>query len=426
MSLKENKRIHIRLYFIFVYLLVALAAVVFCQKKENVTYDVIQMNRIVMEVQNSWGEVQQGDYSKFTYSFAVLDTSEALLYQSDADSTVTLAEAMKLGDQIFTIESDGRIAGTVIITTHTERIRQQEIVTRNRTLVTAGILLMGLFLLLLYDGYLKHHILLPLRRMEKFAHEIAQGNLEAPLSEQGSPEFSPLVQSFELMRDELKTAKQREYEANRSKKELVATLSHDIKTPVTSIKLAVEVLMVKVQEESVRERLEAIYGKTEQIDHLVTDLFHTTMEDLEELVVTPVETYSSELVRLIHEADCNGCVKELQIPDCMISMDSVRMGQVLANIIYNSYKYANTDITIRGMVKDKYLEIYIQDYGTGVEEEELPLIFNRFYRGKNAESQTGSGLGLFICKKLLVKMGGEIYCYNNEQGFQTILRLPLI
>jgi signal transduction histidine kinase len=138
------------------------------------------------------------------------------------------------------------------------------------------------------------------------------------------------------------------------------------------------------------------------------------------------EAYSSILKTLIREADCYHTITISTIPDCMIFIDPLRLSQVIANIIYNSYKYANTPITIDFEIKDDYLEMQIQDYGKGVEEEELPLLFNKFYRGKNAATESGSGLGLYICKKLIEQMEGEIYCNNNVQGFETHLFLRLV
>ena len=150
---------------------------------------------------------------------------------------------------------------------------------------------------------------------------------------------------FDLLREELQCARQREYESNRSKKELVATLSHDIKTPVASIKAVSELMLLQVKDEKMMKHVNTIYSKAEQINLLVTDMFHATLEELQQLKLTVNEESSEVLVDMIenvnyydHQIDYD------PIPPCIILTDSVRMQQVIDNIMSNSYKYAGTQI----------------------------------------------------------------------------------
>ena len=103
------------------------------------------------------------------------------------------------------------------------------------------------------------------------------------------------------------------------------------------------------------------------------------------------------------------------------------MSQVIGNIISNSYKYAGTKINVEYRLKDKYLEMIIKDYGPGVSSDELELITNKFYRGKQAEADNkeGSGLGLYIAKSLMVKMNGELICYSDDTGFAVTVLIPI-
>ena len=93
------------------------------------------------------------------------------------------------------------------------------------------------------------------------------------------------------------------------------------------------------------------------------------------------------------------------IPPCIILMDPVRMQQVIDNIMSNSYKYAGTQITIKSQINQGYLELHINDFGPGISEEELPLLFNKYYRGKNVEGKNGSGLGLIYIEIFHGKYG---------------------
>jgi signal transduction histidine kinase len=392
----------------------------FLPKEKN---DIITINRIKKEVSNNWGSLMEGNYHNFHYPFCVLSRNDSILYQSSSKATDNINDALLNGDTILNIEQNEEIVGKVIITTNmTAAFRPMQ-----RLLPLAIVAVFFIFTVIcgFYFLYLYKMIIKPFHNLEEFAKEVANGNLDLTLKLTKNNIFGPFTQSFDIMREQLKSAKCQEYLANQSKKELVASLSHDIKTPVTSIKLTSELLMVTTEDKKTKDKLNVIYQKAEQINLLVTDLFHATLEDMEKLNVTPVETYSSVLETLIQEADCYGTITMSTIPECMLYIDPLRLNQVIANIIYNSYKYANTPISVRFDIKGYYLEMQIQDYGKGVDEEELPLLFNKFYRGKNAATESGSGLGLYICKKLIEQMDGEIYCSNNEQGFITKVFLKL-
>ena len=142
-------------------------------------------------------------------------------------------------------------------------------------------------------------------------------------------------------------ARQREYESNRSKKELVATLSHDIKTPVASIKAVSELMLMQAKDEKIMKHVNTIYSKAEQINLLVTDMFHATLEELQQLKLTVTEESSEVLVEMIENVNYDHKIVYDPIPPCIILTDPVRMQQVIDNIISNSYKYAGTNITIK-------------------------------------------------------------------------------
>jgi len=387
--------------------------------------DVITINRIMKEVSNNWNRLEVGNYKSYTYPFSVLSLENSVLLQSSPDAVVDVSTALENGDTIMNIEQNNEIVGKVIITTSRDIDVAFKTFQKALSFVILIFFSVFTFFSALYFIHLHGRIIRPFRELEEFAKEIANGNLDFTLKLNENNIFGAFTQSFDIMREQLKVAKHQEFLANQSKKELVASLSHDIKTPVTSIKLTSELLIVTAQDDKIKNKLTTIYQKAEQINLLVTDLFHATLNDLDKLSVTPIDTYSSILETIMKEADCYDKITMSAIPECMICIDPIRLNQVIANIIYNSYKYANTAIHVQFEIKDSFLEIKIQDFGKGVEEEELPLLFNKFYRGKNAATESGSGLGLYICKKLVEQMEGEIYCSNNEQGFLTLLYLKL-
>lgn len=298
---------------------------------------------------------------------------------------------------------------------------------RDNTLRLILFSLSGLFALagILLCLYIEHYFFTPFRKLQKFAHRIAAGNLDIPLEMDKHNLFGAFTESFDLMREELRTARENEYKANQSKKELVASLSHDIKTPIASIMSAMDIMLVKAANEKDKKAVESVNAKLEQINALVTNMFHSTLEELQVLNVLPKEIQSTDIYALIQNADYEKRVMPFTIPNGIILADPLRLQQVLDNIINNSYKYADTDIAINARIEDMYLLIDIQDFGLGVSEEEIPLIFNKFYRGKNAGESNGYGLGLYISEYFTAQMGGKLFCKNQPNGFMVTIMLKL-
>lgn len=288
-------------------------------------------------------------------------------------------------------------------------------------LFICAVVIMGV----LFYLYCERKIIAPFRKLKSFAVRIAAGNLDVPLEMDKGNLFGAFTESFDLMRDELRVAKENEYKANKSKKELVASLVHDIITPVASIMSVMDVLRLKITGENEINMLDSANKKLEQIETLITDLFHSTLEELQELKVTPSEIQSTNIYEIVSQADFDKCVKPFIIPDCIVLADSLRLQQVFDNVIKNSYKYAGTDISINAFIEEDYLFIEIRDFGKGVPERELPLLTGKFYRGQNTEKTDGYGLGLYLARYFMEQMAGGLCPENHESGFMVVLMLRL-
>lgn len=297
-----------------------------------------------------------------------------------------------------------------------------------RTVLYVAVAIFALCGVLLYL-YCDRKILKPFRRLQGFARLIAQGSFDTPLEMDKGNLFGAFTESFDLMREELHKSRENERKANQSKKELVAKLSHDVKTPVASIKAVTELMLIKSineRDEKERRMLATINAKAEQIDVLITNMFHAALEELHALTVTPTELQSTEIAELLRNADYSGRVFDFALPSCIVAADALRLQQVFDNIISNSYKYADTGILVNAMIDgERRLAIAIQDFGAGVTEDELPLLNGKFYRGKNAEKLSGYGLGLFISKYLMEQMSGDLHCESNPDGFAVRIFLKL-
>ena len=385
--------------------------------------DVVAAKRISKEASIQYPNLAEGDYRFSPYEFCIIDLYGNLLYQTSEYSGASMNEAIANNYSVLDIVVDEQLVGNALI--DTSFIKDYSILIKRIQIFIISLLALLITGPFIYSYYLNKTIIIPFNELQYFAREVASGNLDSPLHMDKKNIFGAFTESFDLMRNELAVAKQKEYLANQSKKELVASLSHDIKTPVTSIKLTSELLMVIVQEDKIKSKIETIYENAEHINILVSDLFHSTLEDLGALKISPSEYYSSLLTDLIDKADYKDKVTLTQIPDCILWIDSVRIQQIISNIIYNSYKYADTDITIKATLNTTYLELTIKDYGPGVSPDELPLLFNKFYRGQNAAQKIGTGLGLYITKQLLNAMEGDIIASNEADGFLLTVLLKL-
>lgn len=257
----------------------------------------------------------------------------------------------------------------------------------------------------------------PFVRLKAFASQIAKGNLDFSLPMEKRNTFGAFTESFDIMREELKRAKENEYRANKSKKELTAGLSHDMKTPLATIKAACEVIQVKEKNPDTLEKVAVIASKAKMMEKLADNMLKATLEELEVLRVEPAEEGSPVITEMFGGLRCYGKITLLnQIPECLVLIDRIRMSQVIDNIVNNAFKYAGGAVTVSFKEADGGLYILIRDEGQGVPEEELALLCEKFYRGSNAQGKEGAGLGLYLAKMFMERMGGGMEC-GNDKGF---------
>lgn len=273
--------------------------------------------------------------------------------------------------------------------------------------------------------YIRKTVIKPFNKLKNFAKRVAGGNLDIPLEMDRQNLFGAFTESFDIMRCELKKARLAEARANESKKELVAKLSHDIKTPVASIKAASEVGAAVAPDEKSRANFEQITQKADQINTLVSNLFSAALEELQELSVTPIDMKSEELKALLENADYLHRAVIPTVPECMLFADKLRLQQVFDNIFANSYKYADTMINVSICIRESHLAVSIEDFGGGVDDSELPLLKEKFKRGSNTNNVEGAGLGLYIADYCMKKMQGRIDIENGSTGLKVTVFVAL-
>lgn len=423
-----KKRWFISVIFMF-FLLEGAVAVLFMGGKEEASQDVVAVNRIVKTLEYNWDSPEKAEYvpenhdDSGTSDYVVIDLDGAVRYRTGEHLSETISQAISHRDTILDVEQSGTVVGKVIIFNSWE----ENLAARRRSAALCLLLLLLLQAALLtgYAAGLYGMLVKPFRRLEGFAERIAGGNLDIPLEMDRQNLFGAFTESFDIMRAELKKARLAEAQANAEKKELVASLSHDIKTPVASIKAASEVGLALAESEKIQENYRQIIQKADQINSLVTNLFTATLEELQELAVAPGDMESRELISLLENADYLHRAEIPAIPPCLIWADRLRLQQVFDNIFANSYKYADTAIQVRAEKRGSRLVIEIEDSGGGLPEEEIFFIKEKFRRGTNAKAVEGAGLGLFISSYFMEAMEGELAVENGKKGLKVRVAVSL-
>ena len=385
----------------------------------------VDINDAMQTVRENWSAPEVLRETEFGDALLVFDKNDRLIYAADADTAVqSPADAAQNGYLCQPITDGGVFLGIAAIP---DPVTQTAARFRNSLMKTTAAVMGVILAVLLAAGlYIRHSVLIPFRRMRQFAGHIAAGRLDEPLLTERSGLFGVFSESFDLMREELRASRSREAELKQREKELIASLSHDINTPVTGIKLICEVLSLKTEDAYWKDKIENIRQKAEQIHVLSGDLLASSLEELGEMQVHCRDEASTVLYELIAEHDTRDLVNTEPIPECLISVDRNRLSQVIANVISNSYKYADTPIRAAAGFQGQYLLLSFTDGGGGVSEEELPLLTTKFYRGAdNSEGVAGSGLGLYISRVLTEKMGGKLFCANADGGLCVTLLILL-
>lgn len=285
------------------------------------------------------------------------------------------------------------------------------------------------FLLVVF-GYIYVSILRPFDKLKHFATKIAQGDFSLPLHYERSNYFGQFTWAFDSMRQEITKARSCEREAIENNKTVIATLSHDIKTPIASIRAYAEGLEANLDStpEKRMKYLRILMHKCDEVSKLTNDLFLHSLSDLDKLKITPEEFELCKFMEtIVNEITVEQKDIQLNVPnfEMVVFADKNRLIQITENIINNARKYAKSNIDITLSCSNGYAAIHFRDYGTGIPDEDMPFIFDKFYRGKNCGNEQGSGLGLYIVKYIAKQMGGTIFLHNYEDGLEAVVTLPI-
>ena len=308
----------------------------------------------------------------------------------------------------------------------------EELTTTPRVLLTRTIVLSAVILILtavILNRWLRKSFYIPVDELNKAMNHIRDGNFEYALKPEETGEFEELYRNYEDMRLRLKESAEEKLERERQNRELISNISHDLKTPVTSIKGYAEGLIDGVANtpEKQQNYIQTIFNKANDMDRLISELTLYSNIDSDKIIYNfhriNVADYFGDCVEEIGmDMEARGIqlnYMNLVDPGTVIICDPEQMKRVIDNIISNSVKYMNHDhgrIDFRILDEQDSVRVEIEDNGKGIAARDLPNIFERFYRTDSSRNsmQGGSGIGLSIVKKIIEDHGGYIWATSRE------------
>ena len=241
-----------------------------------------------------------------------------------------------------------------------------------------------------------------------------------PIKAEKNKFFGKFLWGINMLRDNLESNKERELELQKDKKTLILSLSHDIKTPLSAIKLYTKALDEDLYdtEEKKKEAISGIAHNASEIEKYVSEIVTASKEDFLDLQVQVQDVYLNGIldrIEVLYKEKFSQLHTDFSISDhsdVLVSADPERLEEVMQNVLENAIKYGDgKKVSISFSDEEDCRLITISNSGCSLKEEEIPHLFESFYRGSNSVHVKGSGLGLYIARTLMRMMDGDIYVH---------------
>lgn len=293
-----------------------------------------------------------------------------------------------------------------------------------------------LFLLLLI--YIYREIFKPVKEMSEVPERLSAGNIEKLNLPYKNKYIRKFIWGLDMLGEKLKEEKNRNLKLEKDRKTLVAGLSHDIRTPLSSIKNYAIALKENIyhNEEAKKRAFDVIIDKTETIEKISKELLDSSLKEInaKEIDVKKEELYLKNIAELLDkiveqriELLHINYDKEKQSANPLVKADLDALAKVFENIIENAVKYGDLKkIKVKYEIEEYYQLISIENSGSKIPESEIKHIFSSYYRGSNVKDKEGFGLGLYISKKIMQLLEGDIYAENTDIGVKFVLVFKMV
>lgn len=288
-----------------------------------------------------------------------------------------------------------------------------------------SILFVALLLVFSLLVYIRIHILKPFYQMSEMPFELSKGHLAMDLEENKNRFFGRFLWGLAMLRDTLSDSKAKELKLLKEKKLLLLSISHDIKIPLSAIKLYAKALKEDIYDSNVT-RYEAaiqIENHAKEIEEFVKEIVSASSEEIITIEVENTDFYLKafvEKIRAVYQSKAGVTLTEFEIgqyDNKLLKGDMEKAFEVMGNLLENAFKYGDGKrITIDFYEEDYCQVVRVFNTGAAVPLMELPHLFDSFYRGSNVGEKPGNGLGLYISRQIMHKMDGEIFAERREDG----------
>lgn len=389
------------------------------KSKSKITWKVMIMTAVSIAIVTAVFLILYANYKK---QYNMPDNTE-----KNGQTVVALNEVYKLIDENQYDAAKLRLSEIMSDFRENENTQEMELRYIEIFYVTALGIIIALYLVI----YIL--MLRPFGKLEDFAADIAAGNLDRDLKYNRVNMFGEFTWAFDHMRREIKKARQCEQEAVENNKTVIATLSHDIKTPIASIRAYSEALSENMDTTPERRNryIDVITRKCDEVARITDDMFIHSLHDLDKLIIKKESVEIDRVITDTVEAMAGGrsdiVMREIK-PGTIANADAGRIAQVIENIINNARKYAKSNIYIDTEITCGACPEYvlkIKDEGNGIPPEDMPFIFEKFYRGTNHGDEPGAGLGLFIVQYVMQQTNGRVELVNHDDGLCVLLCFPM-
>ncbi len=296
-----------------------------------------------------------------------------------------------------------------------------------------GILLFSVTFMILQEPYIRY-----ISRISEAVQNISEGNLNTVIDVIGDDEFSSMAANLNHMAADIKKLMEKERESERTKNELITNVAHDLRTPLTSIIGYLELLAgnQQVPADMQHKYIEIAYGKSRRLQKLIEDLFGFTKLNCGKIAMHVGQIDIVKLLgQLVEEAYPNfvekGLSYDLQsnVPAKIINADGNLLARLFDNLIGNAIKYGadGKRVLVKIHAEGETVTVSVTNYGYVIPTDELPLIFNKFYRVEQSRSSStgGTGLGLAIAKEIVDMHGGTISVASDLNGTVFTVKLQV-
>lgn len=289
---------------------------------------------------------------------------------------------------------------------------------------------------------LEKRIIKPIEKLQKGVEQISSGNYEVRIENDIFNEIGILIHEFNDMAEKLQNSEEEKQEYEENRKALIANISHDLKTPITSVSGYIEVILdgVVTSPEKINSYLKIVESNMNYMNKLIDDLFLFSKLDMQKLEfkfeVVKIKSFMSDLMEefkfTLGEENIIFNFHDKIEEEVLVNIDGKRIYQAIRNIIGNAVKYGvvdNLNIQTELIKEDNFIKINIKDNGPGIEKDKLPHIFNRFYRVdmERTKDLMSTGLGLAIAREMVEAHGGSIHVYSVlNEGSTFVIRLPIM